>query len=115
VTYWTRRVTLADVNPEHEDTPPINWDATRPDPLGPLAAPVSGPVVPYQPQQEFLPPPSPAPYPTHVYVQPSTRKGITGPQAAVLIAVLVLVLPVLCCLGLAMVGLIGGAGTPTTP
>lgn len=105
------------MNPE--DTP-INWDATRADPLGPPAAPVSGPVVPYQPPPaQFFspPPPQAAPYPTQVYVQPVARKGITGPQAAILITVLVLVLPTLCCLGAMVLGMIGGgadAGT-TTP
>jgi hypothetical protein len=110
---WTRRVTLARVTPE--DSTPLNWDTTRAEPLGPPAAPVSGPVVPYQPQPQYFPPVAPPPYPTQVYVQPVARKGITGPQAAILITVLVLVLPVLCCLGAMVIGMIGGgADTGTT-
>jgi hypothetical protein len=103
------------VNP-NEDTP-LNWDTTRAEPLGPPAAPVSGPVVPYQPPQaQFIPPPPQvAPYPAQVYIQPVARKGITGPQAAILITVLVLVLPTLCCLGAMVLGMIGGgAGTTST-
>jgi len=107
------------VNPEHEDLP-LSWDTTRAEPLGPPAAQVSGPVVPYQPQQaQFIPPPSPqlAPYPAQVYIQPVARKGITGPQAAILIAVLALVLPVLCCVGLAVIGMLseGNPSMTTTP
>lgn len=116
MTCWTRLVTLADVNP-NEDTP-INWEATRREPLSPPVAPMSGPVVPYRPQRpHFLPSPPPPPYPTQVYVQPVARRGITGPQAAILIAVLVLVLPTLCCLGAMVIGMISGGvdTTSTTP
>jgi hypothetical protein len=104
------------VNPE--DSTPINWDATRSEPLGPPAAPVTGPVVSYQPQyqQQYLPPP---PAPNVTYVQPVARKGLTGPHAAIYITLIVVgtlvVLPVVCCLGAMVIGMIGGgAGTTST-
>jgi hypothetical protein len=122
---WTRRVTLARVNPVNPEDTPLNWDTTRAEPLGPPAAPVSGPVIPYQPPtgtftptpgaRPYYPPPPMAPYPAQVTIQPVARKGITGPQAAILITVLVLVLPTLCCLGAMVLGMIGGgAGTTST-
>jgi hypothetical protein len=96
---------------------PVDW-TPRTEPLGSPAAPVPGTPVPYQypsPQQPRYIPPQPGGYlppPQRItYVQPVARRGLTGPHAAVYITLLVLgvlvVLPVLCCLGLAVMGSAG--------
>jgi hypothetical protein len=61
-----------------------------------------------------MPPPPPQQI---TYVQPVARKGLTGPHAAIYITLIVVgtlvVLPVLCCLGLSLVGAISGTGDQT--
>jgi hypothetical protein len=99
------------------------WGVTRSTPLGPPAAPVPyqrpAAPAPYDPpppvQSRYVP--MPPPPPQHIsYVQPVARKGLTGPHAAIYITLMVLgvlvVLPVLCCLGLSFIGAATGGGHP---
>ena len=75
------------------------------------------PLPQYQQPQAAQYVPMPPPPPQQItYVQPVARKGLTGPHAAIYITLIVVgvlvVLPVLCCLGLGLIGAIGGAGHP---
>jgi hypothetical protein len=67
------------------------------------------------PAAQYVPMPPPPPQQI-TYVQPVARRGLTGPHAAIYITLIVVgvlvVLPVLCCLGLGLIGAIGGAAHP---